>query len=268
MIRPSGIITIITDFGDTDYFVGAVKGAMVTINPVANIIDITNNIRPGDIRQASFVLMNSFSEFPSGTIHYCVVDPGVGSRRKALIVDDGDYFFVAPDNGVVYPSIEGGDFRAYEISKIGRRKPGAISSTFHGRDIFAPAASLLSKGIDMGLIGEPIEEIEHYHFPVPKQSDAVLLGEIIHIDHFGNLITNFRRDNLSELRKPIFRTNERDISESRLYYQEDKSKAPFYIEGSSGYMEISVCNSRADVVLGSAVGDIVILLDGADEKTD
>jgi S-adenosylmethionine hydrolase len=262
MLKPSGIITILTDFGGDDYFLGALKGAMLKINPEAKIIDITNTIPPGDTRKAAFTLMNYYAEYPEGTVHYCVVDPGVGTGRKAIAIATDEYRFVAPDNGTVYPSIKNRGWKVYEIDSD-RIAIDLRSNTFHGRDIFAPAAALLSKGIDIERLGPKVDDMVHLEMPVPVRRDDILAGEVLNIDRFGNVITNFTPIDLTGLKNPVFRVKDKLIKTKLENYQQASPDVLFYIIGSAGYVEISVKNDSAAGVLGINAGDDVIAVEGS-----
>jgi len=258
MLKPSGIITIITDFGNDDYFVGALKGVILTLNPAAQVVDITNNISPGDVMRAAFTLLNCYAEYPSGTAHYCIADPGVGSSRRPLAIQNNEYYFIGPDNGVLYPSVQQTRFTAVDISHLA--KSGHVNSkTFHGRDIFAPAAAVLSKGQDIFTLGPAVENIVELNFPVPRKCDSGLFGLILYVDRFGNLISNFKRDHLSRFKSLFFTINDLKIDSGYEYYEQAPAAEPFYIDGSAGFIEISVRNARADVTLGAKAGDEIML---------
>lgn len=184
------IITLLTDFGNKDNFVGVMKGVILKINPQAKIIDLSHNVASQNILEAAFLLQNSFKYFPKNTIHLAVVDPGVGSKRRKLLVKTKDYYFVAPDNGVLSPLLKKEGAR--EIIEITNDryflKP--VSCTFHGRDIFAPVAAHLSLGERISVFGKSTETIKHLAFPLARRLKNKLKGEVIYVDRFGNLVTN------------------------------------------------------------------------------
>src|SRR5258707_13543894 len=185
------IITLLTDFGSRDYFVGAMKGAILSINRHALIIDITHEIPPQDIEAAAFNLFATYKDFPAGTIHLAVVDPGVGSTRKPILIECGEQFFVGPDNGIFSWICEReGSSRAIHLtSEAFFRQP--VSQTFHGRDVFAPVAAALSAGVAMTEFGEKLSEYVRLDPLMPAvRSDGAVAGRVIHIDRFGNCITN------------------------------------------------------------------------------
>ncbi len=258
MLKPSGIITLTTDFGNDDYFVGAVKGVIMRINPEVRIVDITHTIDPGSIREASFTLLNCFSEFPSGTIHYCVVDPGVGSERKPLLTVNKQFYFITPDNGVVYPMIAGTAYRCYEIKPLNQGVK-LVSQTFHGRDIFAPAAAKISLGFDYETVYPEHPDIVKYEIPGPRMQGQNLNGEIIHIDRFGNLVTNLRLKELEGFEAPVLELREHTITDLYDFFQSGKGDEPFMFPGSSGYLEIAVKNKSAGEMLGVETGEEIVL---------
>ena len=188
MKRP--IITLTTDFGTKDGYVGAVKGVIKKINPEVELIDITHGIEPFDILGAAFALNNFYRYFPKGSIHLVAVDPGVGSERQAILIKSEDFFFVGPDNGVFNFVFE--NERINEIIVLSNKKYflATFSSTFHARDIFAPVAAYLSLGVDVREFGTSAKECVKLIIPQPNLTKKNLVGEIIHIDSFGDLITN------------------------------------------------------------------------------
>ncbi len=247
-MAPSGIITLITDFGTLDPYVGIIKGVILGLNKEAKIVDITHEVPPGDVFEAAIILKDASSHFPRGTVHVVVVDPGVGtSRRPLALVTDG-FFFVAPDNGLLWPlALETRLATFIHLNKAEFfRHP--ISNTFHGRDVFAPVAAHLSLGIDPFEMGHPITDPVKLKLPFPKQEANVLKGQIIRIDRFGNLITNIDESSLSK-----FLTGE-DCSISvgpfRIHgissaYGNVRIGEELAIIGSSGLLEISINRGRA-----------------------
>src|SRR5262245_20142169 len=187
------MITLLTDFGTVDYFVPAVKGVILKINPHALIVDITHEIPAHDIRSAAFTLGACYHNFPLGAIHVAIVDPGVGSERAAIIVAAGGYFFVGPDNGIFsFVYARESTARVFQVTSqdfIGR----PMSATFHGRDLFAPVAGYLSRGVALEKFGREVDRYIKLELPEPKEmlESGVIEGHIIHIDRFGNCITNF-----------------------------------------------------------------------------
>jgi S-adenosylmethionine hydrolase len=206
------VITLTTDFGPGDAYVAAMKGVMLGINPAASLVDISHAVRPQDIRQAAFVLGAAFPFFPPGTIHVAVVDPGVGTARRAVILRTPAADFVAPDNGILSYVIHEHETAPIENGRV-RLSPKSglqavaiteprfwrapVSATFHGRDIFAPVAAHLSLGVPLPEFGERIDDLAVLPVPAPVlEPDGAVTGQIIHIDSFGNLITSIRRRDL------------------------------------------------------------------------
>lgn len=239
------VVTLLTDFGVADYFVGAMKGAILSVNPHVQLIDITHDIPPHDIRAGAFMLLASFESFPSGTIHVAVVDPGVGSSRRPVLVEGGGHFFVGPDNGLfgyVYERLR--EFRVVHLTRE-RYFRTHVSSTFHGRDIFAPIAGALSNGVEPDALGEPVGDFVRLESPAPlRLPDGTLEGSIIHIDRFGNCITNFSPRDLSEdVLKAGARlvVGEHVVNAFRHFFAGEGSETqePFVIPGSAGFLEIA-----------------------------
>ena len=246
------MITLLTDFGTADYFVGAVRGAILSVDPKAVIVDITHEIPPQDIEAGAFTLLACYETFPAGTIHLAVVDPGVGSARRPIIVSANEQFFVGPDNGIFsYICDREPSHRTFHITAEKYFRPSP-SSTFHGRDIFAPVAAALSKGVKPEELGSEVEDEVRL-----KSLDTV--PRVIHIDHFGNCITNITRDQLKSENAASLLINGRTIRDFRTFYGEDASKAPFTIWGSAGFLEISVNAGSAAKVLRVKRGDKVVL---------
>ncbi|MBD3184688.1 hypothetical protein GF312_20575 [Candidatus Poribacteria bacterium] len=199
MSKATGFVTLTTDFGLSDGFVGIMKGVIYSINPSAKLIDISHDIASQDIQTASFILGSAFSFFPKGTVHMVVVDPGVGSDRSAVAVETDNYYFVAPDNGVLSGVMERISFiKVMELSNKKHFLP-EVSNTFHGRDIFAPVSAYLSKGLSIDELGTKIENLMERVLPEPEINQDSITGEIIHIDKFGNLISNIDKKSFEKL---------------------------------------------------------------------
>jgi len=270
----SSIITLTTDFGYDDAYVAAVKGAILSINPEANIIDIIHSIKPQNILQAAFILSAAYRYFPKQTIHMAIVDPGVGSERQGIILKTPSAFFVAPDNGILsyiiddlFP-VESRSLteQTHDLQEIVFKKGleaaaitdprfwrQPVSPTFHGRDIFAPVAAGLSLGISLYEFGEKINSL--HVLPIPKPSldpEGNLLGQVLHIDRFGNLITNIKSNDLpgKDVMIEVAGYCIQGISD---YYAQNKEVMG--IVGSSGYLEVSLRDGSACDFLGAAVGD-------------
>ena len=253
------VISLLTDFGTADYFVGAVKGAILSVNPQAVIADITHEIAPQDISAGAFTLLAAYKTFPAGTIHVAVVDPGVGSTRRPIVVSANRQFFVGPDNGLftyIYDCEPSHQVFHATAEKYFRRDP---SSTFHGRDIFAPVAAALSNGVKPRAFGPQI--VDAIRLPVPLEPEVLkngdIRGRIIHIDHFGNCVTNLTRD----LVKPnaTIVINRKTIRDFRNFYGEKSSSKPFAIWGSAGFLELAVNGGSAAKILKAARDNEVVL---------
>ena len=259
------VITLTTDFGIDDYFVGVMKGVILSINPKIKLIDITHNISPFQIRETAFLVSNFFSYFPPKTIHLIVVDPGVGTKRRAIIAKIRDYFFVAPDNGVlsyVYQKEKG--VKVYEITRDEYfLKP--VSQTFHGRDIFAPVAAYLSQGISPDKFGKIIKEYEHFSINEAVFEKNHIKGEILYCDRFGNLITNITKKNFEKaLALPnckIFKIGVKSFRIDNLSssYSAGKANTLSAIWGSHGYLEIFLKNENAHSEFGIKPGTKVTI---------
>ena len=253
------IVTLLTDFGLRDHYVASMKGVMLSLNPELHFVDISHLIPPQDIFTAAFTLGQAVPCFPLGTIHLAVVDPGVGTARKALVAMAGGHYFVAPDNGIlsyVFSVFE--SFSAYEITADHYfRKP--ISSTFHGRDVFAPVAAWLSKDIPLRQLGPPLENCVRLRIPVPtKVRDRLMQAAVLAVDQFGNLVTNLKPGDLPvygiEARSCKMLAGKREIASFRRTFGEGKPGEIFVVPGSSGYLEIVVREGSAAAELGLKPG--------------
>lgn len=248
-----GIITLTTDFGSDNWFVGTMKGVIKGINPGAEIIDICHNIRRFNVHEAAFTLLNAYSFFPKGTVHLVVVDPGVGSQRLGIAAKSDRYFFVAPDNGVLSLVMEReGDFRAVSLENE-RYMLKDVSSTFHGRDVFSPAAAHLSLGVAIDDFGPPVEEPVMLDKSVPVSfGGCELVGHIIYVDHFGNCITDVARSHLDELNvgkvpnRVKIKIRDREIRRICNTYADGTEGELICLFGSSGYLEFSVNKGNAN----------------------
>ncbi|MFH1339524.1 MAG: SAM-dependent chlorinase/fluorinase [Candidatus Omnitrophota bacterium] len=250
------IITLLTDFGLCDNFAGVIKGVILGINAKADIVDISHSVKPGDIFQGAFLLESSYKYFPAGTIHLVIVDPGVGSKRHAIIAKTGRYYFVGPDNGVLSLALKA-EGKAADIVSITNQefflKP--VSSTFHGRDIFAPAAAYLSRGISITEFGTLQKSYKSLKFNRPRiislpagKGKKILQGRIVYIDRFGNLITDIREELFRKfVGKGKFRIyfKNKVIDRVSKSYADAKKDKPLAIFGSFANLEISVSRGSA-----------------------
>lgn len=259
-MKASGFVTLMTDFGIADGFVGIMKGVIYTINPKAVIIDISHEIQAQDIHGAAFLLEASYKYFPAGTVHTVVVDPGVGSQRRSVAIETDRYYFVAPDNGVFTPVLHNENvLNVVELTEQ-RYFLDRISNTFHGRDIFAPIAAYLSKGVPMDKMGGKAENLIRLDFPEPEVDQVGITGKIIHIDRFGNLITNISQGLFDKIISGRhFSINLADVKLDRVNtaYAGVDAGEPLAIFNSFDSLEIGINCGSAAKILNSQKGDIV-----------
>lgn len=242
------VIALLTDFGLTDNYVGVMKGVMLTINPAASIVDITHAISSHNIKQGAWVLGQSFSYFPHGTIFVVVVDPGVGSSRKSIAIKTKNYFFAGPDNGILSMAAKKDGIEKIIVLENKHYWLENICSTFHGRDIFAPVAAYLSSGVSVTSLGKKIDEIKQIDFTLPAIKNNEMRAEIIYGDTFGNLVTNIDDQTMQSFLKGkrfIASLNKKKIKTVCGCYSEAKENEPFFILGSSSLWEISLKNKSA-----------------------
>ncbi|MBW1944438.1 MAG: SAM-dependent chlorinase/fluorinase [Deltaproteobacteria bacterium] len=247
-LKPSGIITLLTDFGLEEPYAGIMKGVILSIHPHARLIDITHQAAPGSVSGAALLIKETYPFFPAGTVHLAVVDPGVGGVRRAIAVETDDHFFVGPDNGIFWPIIAGAESAKIINLTESRYFLPEVSNTFHGRDIFAPVAAHLSRGVDPLKTGAPIDDPVELPLHEPREKDGVLIGEVVRADHFGNLITNIRREMLEKFLgagRPVIRVGELEVEGLAGSYSEKGEGEPLAVIGSSGHLEISVNLGRA-----------------------
>lgn len=267
------VITFTTDFGIEDAYVAAMKGVVLGVNPEATLVDISHHIEPQNLLQAAFVLGTACPYFPERTIHVVVVDPGVGTRRRSIILSHQQAVFVGPDNGILghvigaaspqaYPGrVELVDlppgFSAHAITE-GKYWHHPVSATFHGRDIFAPVAGHLSLGLPPDAFGGAISRIHALTVPTPRRSAGETSGCVLHVDHFGNIITNLRQEDLPAGRWLIEVGGHRIEGPGESYQAAGGLGA---LIGSSGYIEIAASNGNAARQLGVSVGDKIVARD-------
>jgi S-adenosyl-L-methionine hydrolase (adenosine-forming) len=262
MIPACGVITLITDFGLHDSYVGTMKGVILRIHPQARLIDVTHQITAQDILEASLVLDSGYRFFPAGTVHVVVVDPEVGSGRRSIVVAGSEHFFVGPDNGTFTGVLDSDpDARVYEIRERQFLLP-AISDTFHGRDIFAPVAAFLARGVAPEEFGPPVADLRRFTAPVARVWGDQIRGEVVHIDSFGNIVSNISRADFEQaVRERKFRilVNGKTIDRiHRTYSDQERGKA-LALFGSSGLLEIAIAKGRAERRIGAGKGDTIIV---------
>jgi S-adenosyl-L-methionine hydrolase (adenosine-forming) len=264
------IVTLTTDFGINDHFVGTMKGVILNIAPQAEIVDICHAVQAFDVLDGALAIAQSYDYFPTGTIHVVVVDPGVGSARRPILMSTEKHYFVAPDNGVlslVYSREE--RIRVRHITgEHYFMQP--VSNTFHARDLFAPVAGWLAKGVDSGKFGEEISDYVRLNAPKPKPVDAkTLRGVVLKVDRFGNLVTNFTPHDVPALFKPnppSFKivVGKTEITEMHSNYAEGTPNEIFAILGSMGYLEIAANRAPAAQLAGSGKGtEVTVVMEGA-----
>ena len=264
------IVTLTTDFGINDHFVGTMKGVILNIAPEAEIVDINHAVQAFDVLDGALTIAQSYSYFPVGTIHVVVVDPGVGTARRPIILSTERQYFVAPDNGVL-SLIYSREERVRVRHVTGEHyflQP--VSNTFHARDIFAPVAGWLAKGVDSAKFGDEISDYIRFNAPKPKPVDGnTLRGVILKVDRFGNLVTNFTPQDVPAIfgaTPPSFKivVGKSEVTEIHANYAEGAPNTVFGILGSMGYLEIAANRAAAAQIVGVGKGsEVTIVLEGA-----
>src|SRR6056297_43025 len=250
------VITLTTDFGIQDHYVGAMKAVLISISENARLIDISHQIPPQDIMAGAWVVRNSAMLFPPGSVHLVVVDPGVGTRRKPIAIKIEDQYFVGPDNGIFSLITDQYEYEGVELTNRGfwQKNP---SSTFHGRDIFAPVAAHLANGVKLSELGRPIEKLQTYRWAVPISDKDGVQGWIVHIDHFGNLISNIPASMIREAGDganiKIYVGNTIFNTMVSTFGDVPDGEPAAYI-GSSGMLEIAINKGDAREMLGVEKG--------------
>lgn len=254
-------ITLMTDFGLTDPYVGVMKGVIFGITPVAVLVDLTHAIPPQDIRRAAFLLSTAVDYFPAGTVHVVVVDPGVGAERRPIAAKSSRAYFVAPDNGVLSMALARQPAEAIVHLTNSDYWLPEVSTTFHGRDIFAPVAAHLARGTLLTDLGTPTDEIVRLPALHPTyHPDGSISGQIQHIDRFGNCITNVPSDTLNVDTPVIVNVAGQSIQDISPTYASVEAGMLVSVTGSSGFLEIAVRNGNAAEQLGIDVGDTVLIM--------
>ena len=264
MPNDRSIITLTTDFGESDPYVGSMKGVLLSICPSANLVDLSHNIPSHDIRSSAFFLSATVPHFPAGSIHLIVVDPGVGTDRHPIAVSSNGSVFICPDNGIL--TLYCRDYGCREARIISN--PGLmmrkVSQTFHGRDVFAPAAAHLACGVPFEDIGPILDEIKQFGIDVPrKNATGEIVCSVVYVDKFGNLITNLHRDDpaarsLTTASRII--AGERVIEGLQSTYGQVSEGDVLALWGSTDYLEIAVNRGNAEKTLGVKSGGIVTVI--------
>ncbi len=259
------LITLLTDFGDLDWFVATMKGVILSIHPDVHIVDLSHQIAPHQINEASYFLKSCYREFPEGTIHVVVVDPGVGSARRAIAANSGRYFFLAPDNGVLTHIFN--DEQLVEVREIDQRKfrRESLGHTFDGRDLFAPAAARLAQHEPFESYGPVIKSYRTFSIPQPRWEHTSVVGEIVYVDRFGNLISNLMSHHVREVQDLTKRPNWQiriaghTIDEVVGSYAEGSRVEPSALINSNGAIEVFINEGNAAQRLKAGCGAEIIL---------
>lgn len=257
------IITLTTDYGTNDHLVGTLKGVILKINPDVTIVDITHHVTPFDLLDGALSIGAAYSYFPNRTIHVVVVDPGVGTSRRPLLVSADNQYFIAPDNGVLSLIYERDPNAVVRHANVEHYYLQPVSKTFHGRDVFAPIAAWLAKSGQTASMGEEITDYKKFTMPRPKAADGAMKGVVMRVDNFGNLITNFREEDLSneakQSGKVSFQVGTQAVSKIVDTYASGAAGEAIAYVGSSGYIEIGVNKGSATKTLAQGRGAAVTL---------
>ena len=265
MVQAISLVTLLTDFGDRDYFVASMKGVILGINPQARLVDLSHHVPPQQIEAAAYLLKAAYSYFPDGTVHVAVVDPGVGTSRRPLLVSTSRYHFVAPDNGLltyIYQEEASLEVRQIENKQYRLDSEG---TTFDGRDLFAPAAAWLTKGQVPGSFGRLIQDYVRLPISEPKVQDKTLTGRIVYVDHFGNLISDITSYHLRELQgvtrrsDMTIRIGGTTVEQLSKTYAAGPQGAPGGLINSNGHVEVFIREGNAAEQLKCGLGDRVEL---------
>jgi len=257
------LITLITDFGTTDWFVGTMKGVILCGNPRASIVDITHEVSPGKIEEGAITLAACYHYFPAKSVHLVVVDPGVGSLRKAMAVRTDKYFFVAPDNGVLSLALARENIKEIRLLENEKYFLKTVSQTFHGRDVFAPVAAHLSRGLSLKKLGPEQATYKKVERPKPIRWGSSFSGQIIYIDRFGNALTNIHNDQLSpEQGYGMVFKGQKPLAPMAANYQAVPAGNPVAVPGSSGFIEIAINGGQASKKLGLKTGTNITVRPG------
>lgn len=252
------LISLTTDFGLEDWFVGTMKGVIYEIAPNTSVIDLTHGISAGDIQAGAFALAAAYRYFPSGTIHVGVVDPGVGGERAGLIIETENGCFVGPDNGLFSYVLRGERLKSIREIQNPRFQLSNVSQTFHGRDVFAPVAAHISRGVPLSQFGARIHEIEQLEWPETKTTSTGLRGQIVYVDHFGNAITNITANAVLSSGSKKVRAGQKLIPIEKSY-DAVKGKKPVAVLGSSSLLEIAINGGNAAKSLKLKIGSPVAI---------
>ena len=262
---PTGLVTLTTDFGVSDHYVGAIKGVILRINPQAQIVDISNSVHSFDILDGAITIAQTYRYFPADTLHVVVVDPGVGTSRRPILAVTEKHRFLAPDNGVLSLVYEREERLSVRHVTSDHYFLQPVSQTFHGRDIFAACAGWLSKGVEANKFGEEVQDFVRFAAPTPKEINPnAFKGVVLKADKFGNLITNFsikEAPQLFEATPPRFKfvIANKEVNVMRTAYAQGMHNEVFCIVGSTGFLELASNRNAAAKILGADRGSEVVL---------
>jgi hypothetical protein len=252
LARP--IITLTTDFGSNDHLVGAMKGVILRVNPDVSIVDISHHVIPYDILDAALTIGQAYRYFPARTVHIVVVDPGVGTQRRPLLVSGDQHYFVGPDNGVFSMVYEREERLTVRHVMAEHYFVNPISMTFHGRDVFAPTAAWLTKNGQPSSFGDEITDFVRFSLPKPKSANGQVKGVVLKLDNFGNAVTNLTAEDVPQLlaanAKFKISVGGKQVTRFAQTYSQGDPGEPFAVIGSSGFVEISVNKASAARLLG------------------
>lgn len=258
-MQPNGIITLTTDFGMAGSYAGTVKGVLLKINPRINIVGITHEITCFNVLEGALVLSSYYQYFPKGTIHLVVVDPGVGGKRKGILIKTNNHYFIGPDNGLFSFIFEKEKIReVFDLtnSKYFLNNP---STTFQARDIFAPVSAYLSLGVDPEEFGSATKECYKLKLPQPVYKNDYITGEILYIDRFGNLVSNINSDLIKDKKMVQIKIRKKKLGHLRNYYAEVKEGEVIILIGSNNLLEIAVNQGSAQKLLKAKTGDKITI---------
>jgi S-adenosylmethionine hydrolase len=257
------VITLTTDFGSSDHEAGVLKGVIWKIAPQVNIADLSHEVTPYDMTEAALLLWRAVPYFPAGTIHVAVIDPGVGTSRRAIAAHIGSQYFVGPDNGIFSLVQNQAEQNEQPADFVNLNEPiywlPEISNVFHGRDIFAPVAAHLAVGVPFGSLGLAINDPVRLKFPTPVPTQNGWEGQVIHIDHFGNLSTNINQRHLGKSKEVLIKIKGTYITGLVSTFGERPSGTLIALVDSSGSLAISVVNGNAAQLLDTTLGDLIEL---------
>ncbi len=251
------MITLTTDFGTRDPYVAAMKGVIYSINPSLRVVDLSHEIPPQDVFECALFLAGALPHFPKGTIHVVVVDPGVGTNRRPIAVSDGEQCIVCPDNGLATLYLREHPLQHAHIISNPKLRQSTVSATFHGRDIFAPAGAYLATGTPQSELGDELDVITTLDIPQPTHDARGIYGAVIHVDGFGNLITNIHFSMVEDGVPALVRAGHHRLHTIHLTYSEVPSGSPLALFDSSGYLEIAINCGNAHAALRLDRGDAI-----------